>query len=90
MGRKSNKNKLLQIKSEALSIRDLKEFIKDLSDEMLIGRSGHFGELNLCTKYDLTTEKGYITKDGYWKSKPIAEDIVVFSIQFEDIGPEPD
>ncbi len=90
MGRPTNKDKLKKILSEALCISDLKEYIKDLPNDMPIGTVGHFGELLLCDKEDLTTRKGYLTADGMWRSDSLEENVKVFSIYFEDLGPEPD
>jgi hypothetical protein len=38
-----------------VTVKDLKEKIKNLDDNTLIGSSGHFGEFLECYSVDLTT-----------------------------------
>ena len=48
-----------------MTIKELKEIIKDLPDDMLVGSSGHFGEYLQCFYVlvdEVTEEHSYIKK----------------------------
>ena len=68
-----------------MNIGELKELIKDLPDEMLVGNSGHFGEyLEVVSAYKSRVNLHYY---------PYTEDnkqIDIFLITTEDPGEEPD
>ncbi len=64
-----------------MTIKELKEKIKELPDDMKIGASGHFGEYLEC--WDITTT--IVTKGRFGDGK---EEILCISI--EDAGDEPD
>ena len=64
-----------------MNIGELKNIIKDLPDDMLIGGSGHYGEL---LKFH-TPHMKKVSEN--WKSN---KEIEIFCISLEDPGPEPD
>jgi hypothetical protein len=64
-----------------MTIGKLKEIIKDLSDDMLVGRGGHFGEYLECF--------GAYTGEVY-KSLKDDSRIKILKIEIEDPGLEPD
>lgn len=74
-----------------MNIKELKELISDLPDDMLVGNSGHYGEyLEVVSAYKSAVRvstKGprysYFTECSY-ETKPI------FIISTEDPGDEPD
>lgn len=59
------------------TIKDLKELVKDLPDDMPVGGSGHFGEY-------LDFYKGYV-RTVYNNSRPLD----IFCISIKDRGEEP-
>jgi hypothetical protein len=65
------------------TIKELKEAIKDLPDEMLIGSSGHYGEFLDCYGFSVIEVTKYAFFDDGEKFK-------IFSISIEDAGEEPD
>ena len=64
-----------------MTIKELKEIIKELHDDMKVGGSGHFGEYLEC--WDITTTT--VIKDRFGNDK---EEILCISL--EDVGEEPD
>ena len=64
-----------------MTIKELKEIIKELPDDMKVGGSGHFGEYLEC--WDIATT---IVSKGRFGD--IKEQILCVSI--EDAGDEPD
>lgn len=42
-----------------MTIKELKEIIKDLDDDMEIGGTGHFGEFLQCYDAEVTTVSGF-------------------------------
>jgi hypothetical protein len=64
-----------------MTIKDLKETIKDLPDDMLIGGSGHYGELLDCYGTSVT---------NVWKRLGKTEQETIFCVAIENPGPEPD
>lgn len=62
-------------------IKELKEKIALLDDNMKVGGSGHFGEFLECWDARVKT----VTK-----SRRDIEEEVIFSISIEDAGDEPD
>ena len=64
-----------------MTIKELKEKIALLDDDMKVGGSGHFGEFLECWGVGVTT----VTKSRMNKEKE-----VIFSISIEDAGDEPD
>jgi len=64
-----------------MTIKELKEIIKELPDDMRVGGSGHFGEYLEC--WDVTT-----TTVSKGRFADIKEQILCVSI--EDAGDEPD
>ena len=64
-----------------MTIKELKEKIALLDDDMKVGGSGHFGEFLECWGVCVTT----VTKSRRDKDKE-----VIFSISIEDAGDEPD
>jgi len=63
-----------------MTIKELKEKIALLDDDMKVGGSGHFGEFLECWDTGVTTTK----------SRRDHEKEVIFSISIEDAGDEPD
>lgn len=63
-----------------MTIKELKEKIMFLDDDMKVGGSGHFGEYLECWDAEATT----VTK-----SRTDGEKEVIFSITIEDAGEEP-
>jgi len=66
------------------TIKELKEAIKDLPDDMLIGGSGWFGEYLECESF------GVITVDKYHYIHDKEEKIEIFCITNDYPGEEPD
>lgn len=64
-----------------MTIKELKEKIALLGDDMKVGGSGHFGEFLECWCVGVKT----VTK-----SRRDNEKEVIFSISIEDAGEEPD
>ena len=64
-----------------MTVKELKEKLMFLDDDMKIGGSGHFGELLECWSAVVTT----VTKGRF-----SAEKEVIFSIEIESAGDEPD
>ena len=69
-----------------MNIKELKEKIKDLPDDMLIGGSGHYGEFLEC--YSIQVNNVTHGGPGDWNDPMPDEDILCISI--EDAGTEPD
>ena len=66
---------------KTMTIKELKEKIMFLDDDMKVGGSGHFGEFLECWDAEVRT----VTK-----SRMNNEKEVIFSISIEDAGDEPD
>lgn len=64
-----------------MTIKELKEKILFLPDNMKVGGSGHFGEFLECWDAEVRTVSN---------SRRSAEKEVIFSISIEDAGDEPD
>lgn len=64
-----------------MTIKELKEKIMFLDDDMKVGGSGHFGEFLECWGADTKIVKKSLIDD---------EKEVIFSISIEDAGDEPD
>ncbi len=64
-----------------MTIKELKDIIKELPDDMKVGGSGHFGEYLECWDITITT----VSKGRFGDIK---EQILCVSI--EDAGDEPD
>ena len=64
-----------------MNIKELKEKIMFLDDDMKVGGSGYFGEFLECWDAEVRT----VTK-----SRMNDEKEVIFSISIEDAGDEPD
>jgi hypothetical protein len=66
------------------TIKDLKEAIKDLPEDMVIGGLGHFGEYLRC--YGYSVEKTH----RYSFSLKQKDEFEIFAISIENAGEEPD
>lgn len=66
-----------------MNIRELKEIIKDLPDEMLIGQSGYFGEYLEC--YSVSVSEVWLSTFDLQASK-----IDILNFSMETMGEEPD
>jgi len=66
-----------------MTIKDLKEAIKDLPDDMLVGNTGHFGEYLEC--WSVGTKKTY-------NRRRYKDDVYfdILEISIESAGDEPD
>jgi hypothetical protein len=64
-----------------MTVKELKEKLMFLDDNMKIGGSGHFGEFLECWDAGVIT----VTKGRFSDEKE-----VIFSISIEDAGDEPD
>lgn len=64
-----------------MTVKELKEKLIDLDDDMKVGGSGHFGEFLECWGAGVTT-----VSKGLFSS----EKEQIFSISIEDAGDEPD
>ena len=64
-----------------MTIKELKEKIMFLDDNMKVGGSGHFGEFLECLDAEVRTVS---------KSRFSDEKKVIFSISIEDAGDKPD
>ena len=89
MGRKSNKQLIKERKARAMTVKDLKKILSSLSDDMLIGRVGHFGEYLAMDKFDTYISNAYITPNGSWR-QDCREDIKILNLQTPNLGPDPD
>ena len=78
-----------------LTVGELKKLLVDVPDDMIVGRVGHFGEVNTLSEGDIRVIKTdgnypYMTPtSGSWRSgkrKPVD----ILSIEVPDIGPDPD
>jgi hypothetical protein len=65
-----------------MTIKELKEKIESLDDNMRVGGSGHFGEFLECWGAKVTEVK----ERGRFSNKTE----MIFCISIEDPGPEPD
>lgn len=63
------------------TIKELKEKIKDLPDDMEVGGSGHFGEFLECWDITVTTTKKNLSSNEHKK---------ILCISIENPGEEPD
>jgi len=72
------------------TIKDLKELIKELPDDLPIGSVGHFGEFLPMSKYDFTISKTNPNKKGQtgWRNV-IQDQISIFDINSPDKGESP-
>ena len=66
-----------------MDIKELKQIIKDLPDDMKVGGCGHMGEFLDC--YGIVVEN---VKKSYW-SRIDGEDEDILSITLESAGEEP-
>lgn len=89
LGRRTNKQKIQEQVDRALKVKDLKEILDKLPDNMLIGCVGHFGEAYLISSYDIREGKAYLTPDGFWRD-PNQLEIELLVFEMPDIGPDPD
>ena len=64
-----------------MNIKELKEKLIDLDDDMKVGGSGHFGEFLECWDAEVTT----VSKGRFSDEKE-----AIFAISIEDAGDEPD
>ena len=74
-----------------MTVKELKEIIKDLPDDMAVGGSGHFGEYLECYSVEVKTVSTKWIWDG--KGNPSSLDgkqEEILSIVIEDPGEEPD
>lgn len=65
-----------------MNIKDLKQKIMNLDDNMIVGGSGHFGEFLECFDASLTTVS--MSKSDYNQKQ------IIFCISIESAGEEPD
>lgn len=92
MGRKTKRQLVRDQLDEALTIGQLVELLKDMPQDVYVGRVGHFGEANLMNKYDFSSgniRKAYIMPSGLWRDGDEYQ-IDMLNIQVPDIGPDPD
>ena len=77
-----------------MTIKELKEKIKDLPDDMLIGNTGHFGEYLECTEVNVHTahfkQEGNKLVGWYFDFGIPLIKKEIFCICIEDKGEEPD
>lgn len=64
-----------------MTIKELKQIIKDLPENMKIGSSGHFGEFLEC--YNITIRNVYKDMHDYSNKE------LILCINLEDAGEEP-
>lgn len=67
-----------------MTIGELKEIIKNLPDDMLVGGSGHYGEYLEC--YDICVEN---VRNNYFTHKE-EDSKTILCISLEDAGECPD
>lgn len=65
-----------------MTVGELKQIVKDLDDNMLVGNSGHFGEYLDC--FGISVQDVYLTRRETEKKMP------VLCISIESAGDEPD
>lgn len=68
-----------------MTVKDLKEKIKDLPDNMLVGMTGYFGEyleLNFC--------ETRIAHTNFYCENPEETKIEILELDFDPKGDEPD
>lgn len=68
------------------------QHLQKLPKDMLVGRVGHFGEINEIDKGDIQVVEGYrVPKNKTWREVLQKElKIKLLEIYVPDIGPEPD
>lgn len=73
----------------AATVRDLRQFIKELPDDMPIGDIGHFGEVLFTEKDEFCVKVGYCTTDGNWRSAVVTEKQQVLCLRSSDPTSDP-
>jgi len=72
-----------------MNIKELKELISDLPDDMLVGNSGHYGEfLSVISAYKTKAFVCDKSKRRYFNDNS-AKSVPIFLISIEDAGEEP-
>jgi hypothetical protein len=89
-GRPTNEERIDKDLERVLKVSDLIKLLEKYPQDALVGRVGHFGELNGMDKYNLSLTKCYATPDGLWRNEYRRENIPIVDIGLIDIGPEPD
>lgn len=67
------------------TVGDLREALVGLDDSVLIGNSGHFGELLRCQGFEVKTTE---VRKGSWRGEGF--EVKVLYIDIDDAGPDPD
>ena len=83
--KKRVKNKI----SKLLTVGELKEFLNKFSDDLVIGVTGHFGELHEIDLWSFSVGKAYVSYDGSWRDER-RENIDILQFPSIDLGPDPD
>ena len=73
------------------TIKDLKDLIKNLPDDLPVGTSGHFGEFHPMDKYDfdICITRPIPKNKMSWRDA-LNDEIKILQINSPDIGPSPD
>jgi len=69
-----------------MDIKELKQIIKDLPDDMLVGGSGHYGEFLDC--YEIRKGIVYMNNTTMYK-KSVGNKVGILLISLEHAGDEP-
>lgn len=84
-------NKIKKKINQALTVKDLIEFLKTIPENTPIGSKGHFGQIELFDKDDLPhISKGYITASYSWRDVTREYDVEFVQLPYIDPGPIPD
>lgn len=84
-----NKKLLEERKDKALKVSELIEFLKQMPQNAIVGRVGHFGELFECDKYAVTERLCYITPKVWEWNSAYRQNIEIVNINMPDIGEDP-
>lgn len=89
MGRKTNKQLIIDQLARQLTVGELKKRLNDFPDDMIVCRVGHYGEVNRISASDFCRGTACITGSGNWRDSN-QQDVQVIHISVPDIGEDPD
>lgn len=89
MGRSTNYERINKRIAEALKVSELIEILEEMPHDAVVGRVGHFGEMNGIDRHDISLKKGYVTPDGRWRNEN-RRYVNIVEIDMPDIGPDPE
>jgi len=84
------KDAINKIKKDYFTVGDLKKLLKDIPDDLPVGKSGHFGEFNPMDKYDFRVRTSNPVPIGKSWRNMIHIDMSILEINSPDLGELPD